>query len=115
MEPYVLIGGEKPGELGSDYTNDVSQHRDEDEAAVIGEDEACASRCPDGDFQGVEARKSCVGCLWKATVSCHPPAWQRLQMTAHLRIPSIGEEEDVGTVKEDVERWGAGSQQSAGG
>lgn len=26
---------------------------------------------------------------------------------AHLRIPSIGEDEEVGTVKEDVERWQA--------
>ena len=29
--------------------------------------------------------------------------WKRGGMVAHLRIPSIGEEEEVGTVKEDVE------------
>jgi hypothetical protein len=29
-------------------------------------------------------------------------------MVAYLRVPSIGEEEEVGTVKEDVERWQAG-------
>jgi len=82
VEPYVLIGGKKPREFWSDYTNNVSQHRDEDEATIIGEDEACASRGPDRDLEGVEARKFRVGCL---------------------RIPSIGEEEQVGTVKEDVE------------
>lgn len=26
-------------------------------------------------------------------------------MVAYLRIPAISEEEEVGTVKEDVERW----------
>jgi hypothetical protein len=75
MEPYVLVGGEKPSELWSDYTNDVSQHRDEDETTVIGEDEASASRSPDGELQGVEARECDIGCLWKATVRCRPPAW----------------------------------------
>lgn len=114
MEPYVLIGGESPCELWSDYTNNVSQHRDEDEATIIGEDEARASRGPDRELEGVEARKFLVGCLWKARVSGRSPAWQRLEtvwkwcrngveMVAHLRIPSIGEEEQVGTVKEDVE------------
>jgi hypothetical protein len=82
MEPYVLVGGEKPCELWSDYTNDISQHRKEDEATIIGEDEACASRNPDRELEGVEARKLSVGLL---------------------RIPPIGEDEEVGTVKEDVE------------
>jgi len=108
VEPDVLIGGEKPGELWSDYANDVSQHRNEDEATIVGKDESCASRGPNGDLQGVEARKCRVGCLWKATVSCCLPAWQREEIVAHLRIPSIREEEEVGTVKEDVERWRAG-------
>jgi len=63
VEPYVLIGGESPGELWSNHTNDVSQHREEDETTVIGEDEACTPRRPNGDLQGVEARKLGVGCL----------------------------------------------------
>lgn len=33
-------------------------------------------------------------------------------MVAHLRIPSIGEDKQVGTVEEDVERWGGGTQQA---
>lgn len=65
VEPNVLIGGEKPGELWSDHTNDVPQHWEEDEATIIGEHEPCASRRPDGDLQGVEAGKFGVGCLWK--------------------------------------------------
>jgi len=114
VEPDVLIGGEKPGELWSDYANDVSQHWNEDEATIVGKDESCASRGPNGDLQGVEARKCRVGCLWKATVSCCLPAWQREEIVTHLRIPSIREEEEVGTVKEDVERWRAAGG-SAGG
>ena len=70
VEPYVLIGGEKPGELWSDYTNDVSQHRDEDEATIIGQDEASASRRPYRVLEGIEARKYGVDFLWKATTSC---------------------------------------------
>lgn len=76
VEPDVLIGGEKPSELWSDYANNVSQHREEDEAAIVSEDEPRASRGPNGELQGVEARKCGVDCLWvEATVSCRPPAW----------------------------------------
>ena len=65
MEPDVLIGREEPGELWSDHANEVSQHRDEDEGTIEGEDKTRASRSPNGELQGVEARKFWVGSLCK--------------------------------------------------
>lgn len=67
VEPDVLIGGEKPSELGSDYTNNVSQHWEKDEAAIVGEDEPCTPRGPNRELQGIEARKFGVDCLWVET------------------------------------------------
>ena len=63
VEPDVLIGGEKPGELWSDETNNVSQHWDKDEATIVGEDKPCASGSPNGELQRVETCKRRVDCL----------------------------------------------------
>jgi hypothetical protein len=83
VEPNVFIGRKEPGELWSDHANEVSQHRDEDKAAIKGEDEACASRSPNGELEGVKASQLDIG---------------------RLRIPSIGEDGEVKTVPDDIER-----------
>lgn len=57
--------GKKPGELWSNHPNEVSQHRDENQAPVEGEDKTRASRNPNAVPQSVEVRKLGVGLLWE--------------------------------------------------
>jgi hypothetical protein len=66
VEPDVFVCGEKPGNLWSNNTDDVSQHRNEDETAVQGQDEAGTTRRPDGPSEGVQTRQPLVRRLNKA-------------------------------------------------
>lgn len=63
MEPDVLVGREKPGELGPNEANDVTEHGNENETAIIGEDEACTARYPDREFESVQSTELLVGFL----------------------------------------------------
>ena len=60
VEPDVFVGGEEPGELGTDDTDDVAQHGEQNEAAIEGEDETGATGYPDGVFEGVQASKTSI-------------------------------------------------------
>lgn len=60
MEPDVLVGREKPSELGPDETNDVTEHGNEDETAIIGKDEAGTARYPDRELEAVQSSELLV-------------------------------------------------------
>jgi hypothetical protein len=63
MEPDVLVRRERPGQLGADEADDVAEHRDEDHAAVQGEDETGTTGRPHGPLEGVQTSEFGVGCL----------------------------------------------------
>ena len=63
VEPDVLIGREGPGELGTDDTNDVSQHREEDKTTIVCKNQASTSRGPNGEPEGVQASQSQIRSL----------------------------------------------------
>jgi hypothetical protein len=44
VEPDILIGGEEPSQVGTNKSNDVAKHREENEATVVGENETSAAR-----------------------------------------------------------------------
>jgi hypothetical protein len=46
MEPDVFIGREQPGELGTNDTDDVAKHWEEDETSVVGENKTSPTGCP---------------------------------------------------------------------
>ncbi len=48
MEPDILVSREQPSQSWTDNTNNVAQHRDENQAAVEGEDQTCPPRGPNG-------------------------------------------------------------------
>jgi hypothetical protein len=82
VKPDVLVGREKPSQLGTNDPDDVAQHGDEDEAAVVSEDEAGAARRPYGPFEAVQGSKFLV---------------------SELAVPPICEESKVGAVEKHIE------------
>jgi hypothetical protein len=82
VEPDVLISREEPLHLGSDNSNDVPQHREENETAIERKNETSTTRGPDGKLETVESGKLLVG---------------------KLGIPAVGEEEEMKTIKDDIE------------
>lgn len=54
MEPYVFIGGEEPGEVRANDTNDVTKHGEEYQTTVVGKNEASSTRRPHRPFERVE-------------------------------------------------------------
>ena len=46
MEPDVLVRRKRPSELWTDDTDDVAQHRDQNEAAIERKDETSTTRNP---------------------------------------------------------------------
>ena len=47
MEPDVLVGREEPVQFRTNETNNVAQHRNEDQASVESENKTGATRSPD--------------------------------------------------------------------
>ena len=84
MEPDVFIRREEPGELGTNDTDHVAKHRDQDKTTIESENETGTTGDPDRESQGVETGELCVRVL---------------------RVPTICENSDVCTVPEDVEDW----------
>lgn len=82
MEPDVFVGGEEPGELGTDDFDDVPEHGDENHEAVIGQDETSATGAPDGVCEGVETSQTIIGCLG---------------------IPPITEDKTLGAIPQNIE------------
>ena len=68
MEPDVFIGGEGPGKVGADDTDDVAKHGEEDEATVVGEDQACTTGAPYGEAKAVEGGELGVRRLRKSEI-----------------------------------------------
>ena len=63
VEPDIFIGGKQPSKLGSDNTDNIAQHGDEDQTTIESKYKTSATRCPNGKFQGVETSQLDVGCL----------------------------------------------------
>jgi len=82
MEPDVFVGGEEPSELGTDDTDDVSEHWNEDQTSIEGQDKTCTTRGPDGESKCVE--------------TCEPGIGE-------LTVPSITKPEEMEAVEDDVE------------
>lgn len=90
MEPNVFVGGEQPGQLGTDEADNVSQHGDEDEEAIDREYETSTTRDPDGEPKRVQALETRVDVL---------------------AVPSIGKDSDVTGVPEDIKQETAGGEE----
>ena len=63
VEPDVLVGGEEPGNAGADNTDNVAQHRDENQATIECKDQTSAPRRPYRPSERVQSRELSVGCL----------------------------------------------------
>lgn len=100
VEPDVLVCREEPCELGSDDTDDVAEHGDEDEETIKGEDKTSAARSPHGELEPVQRGELCVRCLQS---DCEHGCKDERKVT-HLAVPSIGEQEEVGAIEQEIER-----------
>jgi len=54
VEPDVFIGGEQPGELGTNDTDDIAKHWKENETSAIGEYETGPTRRPDRELEAIK-------------------------------------------------------------
>ena len=69
VEPDVLVRGEQPCKLGSNDTDYVSQHGDEDHASIKSKYESCSTRTPYGELETVEGSQFLIGFLHRARIS----------------------------------------------
>ena len=60
VEPDVLVGRECPSKLGTNDANDVAQHRQENKAAIISQDEPSTTRGPHGKPKPVQGTELLV-------------------------------------------------------
>lgn len=81
VEPDILVGGEGPCELGTDNSNDIAQHGNEDKTSIEGKDETSTTGRPDGEFQSVKTSQLDIG---------------------RLTVPAVGKQSKVGAVKKNV-------------
>jgi hypothetical protein len=65
MEPDVFIGGEQPSELGTDDTDDVAKHWEENETSVVGENKTGPTRGPDRELETIQSLEFLVRFLTK--------------------------------------------------
>jgi len=65
MEPNVFIGGEQPGELGTNDTDDIAKHWKENKTSGIGKHETGPTRRPDRELEAIQDVKFLVRCLTK--------------------------------------------------
>jgi hypothetical protein len=82
MEPDIFVGGEEPGQLGTDDFDDVAEHGHENHKAVICQDETSATGAPDGKGKSVETSQTGVGLL---------------------RVPSITKDGKLGAIPQNIE------------
>ena len=54
VEPDIFIGREQPRELGSNNTDDVTKHWNEDKTTIIRENETSPTRCPDRELETIQ-------------------------------------------------------------
>ena len=108
MEPNVLVGGEEPGNLGTDDADDVAQHGEEDKATIEGKNETSAARRPDRKTESVEASKLRVGCLQTKIRA-------ELEEKEHtdLTVPAIGKQTKVCAVEKNIESEPTGNEELA--
>lgn len=98
MEPDILVSREQPSQTRTDNTDNVAQHRDENQTAVEGEDQTCSSRDPNGPFELVQGGKLCMRLLY------HRPQGLRLEGACkrgatYLGVPPIPEKEEMEAVE----------------
>lgn len=89
MEPDVLVCREEPHHLRADNADDVAKHRDEDHAAVVGENKTSTAGNPDGIQERVETGETGVGLLG---------------------VPPITEDEEMRAIPKNVKSESFGSQ-----
>ena len=65
MEPNVFIGGEQPGELGTNDADDIAKHWKENKTSGIGKHETGPTRRPDRELEAIQDVKFLVRCLTK--------------------------------------------------
>jgi hypothetical protein len=65
MEPDVFIGREQPGELGTNDTDDIAEHWEEDETSVVGENKTGTTGCPNRVLEAIQSDEFLVCCLMK--------------------------------------------------
>lgn len=82
MEPDVFVGREEPSELGTEDTDDISKHWDEDQTSIESQDKTGTTRDPDGESKSVQ--------------TCQPGIGE-------LTVPSITKKEEMEAVEDDVE------------
>lgn len=78
VEPDILICWEEPCQLGPDNSDDISKHWDENQAAVVSQNETSTTGSPDRPLQCVEASQLLISCLTP---------------------PSVGKETDMRTIE----------------
>jgi len=69
VEPDIFIGRKYPRELGTNDTNNVAEHRKEDETTGVGEDKTSATRCPNRVREAIQSGEFIVCLLKKEAVS----------------------------------------------
>ena len=65
MEPNVFIGGEQPGELGTNDADNIAKHWKEDKTPSIGENETGTTRSPDREREAIQSVELLIRFLTK--------------------------------------------------
>ena len=66
MEPYVLVGWKEPCQFRTDDTNNVTEHGQEDETTVEGQDKTGTARRPDGPSKAIQRSQLLVSLLQRS-------------------------------------------------
>src|ERR1700733_10850215 len=69
VEPDVLVGREQPSKLGSNDTDYVSQHGDEDHPSVKSKYETRSTGTPYRELETIEGSQLLIGCLHRIQMS----------------------------------------------
>lgn len=63
VEPDVFVCGESPCQFGTNNSDDIPEHGEQNEATIIRKYKTSTTRNPDGVFQRVQTRKFLVDSL----------------------------------------------------
>lgn len=69
VEPDVLVGREQPSKLGSNDTDYVSQHGDEDHPSVKSKYKSRSTGTPYRELETIEGSQLLIGCLHRIQMS----------------------------------------------
>lgn len=99
MEPDVFIGREQPRKPGTNDTNDIAKHREEDETTVVGENEASTARSPNGELETIQSGEFRVCGLRRRGLMGLDV---RESAGVYLTVPAVSKEEEVRSIEKDV-------------